>query len=281
MSTMESGRSGADRRGTDASPGAATVLLIEDEEDLRLLVRTVLEGSGFRMVEARDGHSGVRAVHDGAPDVVVLDIGLPDLDGWKTLERIRTMSDVPILVLTARAAETDKVRGLQAGADDYLTKPFSRGELLARLQALVRRAPAGSATRTGYADAALEVDFEQRRAQVGGREVDLTPMEFRLLAALVRHAGQVLSGPQLVELAWDDPSAVGVSRVKFTVLRLRRKLGWSDPRSSPIESVRGFGYRYRRPEEVGAAGGEGLAGTREVAATWRESAGDRGERDEG
>ncbi len=227
---------------------ATKVLLVEDEEDIRALVRTVLSKAGYDVTEAVDGREGLRALHQANPDIVVLDVGLPDLDGWQALERIRDMSDVPIMMLTARATENDKVRGLQAGADDYLTKPFGRAELLARLEALGRRARSRPQTRTTYVDAVLRIDFEHRRVELQGAEVNLTPMEFRLLRALVQHSGQVLSAEQLVAQAWDDPTGIGAGRVKFTVLRLRRKLGWEDPETSPIESVRGFGYRYRPPE---------------------------------
>jgi DNA-binding response OmpR family regulator len=229
------------------SPEATKVLLVEDEEDIRALVRTVLSKAGYRVTEAVDGREGLRALHQANPDIVVLDVGLPDLDGWQALERIRDMSDVPVMMLTARATENDKVRGLQAGADDYLTKPFGRAEFLARLEALGRRAHSRPKTRTTYADRVLRIDFQHRQVDLEGEPLNLTPMEFRLLSALVQHAGQVLSAQQLVAQAWDDPTGIGAGRVKFTVLRLRRKLGWVDPETSPIEAVRGFGYRYRPP----------------------------------
>lgn len=225
-----------------------SVLLVEDEDDIRSLVCTVLSKAGYEVIEAADGREGLRALHQGNPDVVVLDVGLPDLDGWQALERIRDMSDVPVMMLTARATESDKVRGLQGGADDYLTKPFGRAELLARLQALTRRNRRSPQKRTAYTDGALEIDFQHHRVVLEGSEVKLTPMEFRLLKVLVQHASQVLSLEQLVSQAWDDPTGIGAGRVKFTVLRLRRKLGWEDPDTSPIESVRGFGYRYRPPD---------------------------------
>jgi DNA-binding response OmpR family regulator len=164
------------------------------------------------------------------------------------LERLRDVSDVPVLVLTAHGQETDKVRGLRSGADDYLTKPFANAELLARVEALLRRASnAATWASQVYDDGLLNLDPTGRRAYVDGEEVRLTPTEFRLLNALVRHAGAVLSPNQLLAQAWDDPTGIGQERVKFAVLRLRRKLGWTDPETSPIESVRGFGYRYRRP----------------------------------
>jgi DNA-binding response OmpR family regulator len=156
------------------------------------------------------------------------------------------MSDVPVLMLTALGTERDKVRGLNAGADDYLTKPFSRVELLARLQAISRRQVSRNDPVTTFDDGILHVDYAHQEVTIDGSPVAaLTPTEYRLLATLTRHQGQVLSSDQLIELAWDDPSGLAPSRVKYAVLRLRRKLGWDEGDDSPIETVRGFGYRYR------------------------------------
>ena len=223
--------------------GAAAVLAIEDDADIRLLLRTVLGREGYAVAEAATGREGLRTFHETRPDVVILDIGLPDLDGWQVLERIRDLSDAPVLVLTARSSEADKVRGLNAGADDYLTKPFSHVELLARLQAIRRRRPAAEPARAGFDDGRVRVDFVRHQAYLDGAPVLLTPTEYRLLSALVRHAGQVLSADQLVELAWDERPNLGPERVKYAVLRLRRKLGW-ESEASPLRTVRGFGYRY-------------------------------------
>jgi DNA-binding response OmpR family regulator len=191
--------------------GNISVLVIEDEADIRQLLRTMLEREGFSVTEANLGRDGVRLFHQKQPNLVILDVGMPDLDGWQVLERIRDMSDVPVLMLTALSTERDKVRGLNAGAED------------------------GS----------IRVDFSESQVTVDGVPVVLTPTEYRLLATLVRHQGQVLSSDQLIELAWDDPSGLAPSRVKYAVLRLRRKLGWGDHDEGPIETVRGFGYRYR------------------------------------
>jgi DNA-binding response OmpR family regulator len=224
----------------------ARVLVIEDEPDLRRLLRIVLERGGYEMLEAADGRAGLRVMHDERPDLIILDIGLPVLDGWQVLERVRDVSDVPVLLLTARALEAEKVRALHAGADDYVTKPFGREELVARVHTLLRRArPRDDDERPDrYDDGVVSVEFATREVAVRGEPVSLTPTEWRLLAALVRHAGQVLSPDQLLEQAWEDPTGVGRDRVKFAVLRLRRKLGF-EAHDSQIESVRGFGYRYR------------------------------------
>jgi DNA-binding response OmpR family regulator len=182
-----------------------------------------------------------------APDLVVLDVAMPELDGWQTLERIRDLSDVPVLMLTARGDELERVRGLKAGADDYVVKPFGRQELLARVQALLRRAAAaGPSDRPErYADGALELDFAHRSVTYRGRDVTLTPLEFKLLSAFVRHPRQVLSRDQLLELVWGGAYGVSSDQVKLYVGYLRHKLDPGSPDSVPIETVRGFGYRYR------------------------------------
>ncbi len=226
--------------------GGTSVLAIEDDADIRQLLRALLEREGYLVSEASTGREGLRNFHQVRPDLVILDVGLPDLDGWQVLERIRDMSDAPVLVLTARTSERDKVRGLNAGADDYLTKPFSRVELLARLQAIRRRQVASVETTTVFDDGNVQVNFGQQQVVVAGEIIVLTPTEYRLLAALVRHPGQVLSANQLIELAWDEPAGLAPARVKYAILRLRRKLGWDEMEEAPIETVRGFGYRYRQ-----------------------------------
>jgi len=226
-----------------------SVLAIEDDGDIRSLLRALLGREGYSVSEASSGREGLRVFHQARPDIVILDVGLPDLDGWQVLERIRDMSDAPVLVLTARSSERDKVRGLNGGADDYLTKPFSRVELLARLQAIRRRQASLANERTIFDDGMLRLDFTRQEVMVAEQPIALTPTEYRLLAALVRHAGQVLSADQLIELAWDDPSGLAPARVKYAVLRLRRKLGWDGPGRTPLETVRGFGYRYRHRRE--------------------------------
>jgi DNA-binding response OmpR family regulator len=168
------------------------------------------------------------------------------MDGYQTLERIRDLSDVPVLMLTARTQELEKVRGLGAGADDYVAKPFGRQELLARVQALLRRSGGKAEVIEAYADPFVQIDYAQRRVTVEERNVQLTPLEFRLLSAFVQNPNQVLSREQLLELVWGDPYGVSGDQVKLYVGYLRRKLAPAAPNSAPIETVRGFGYRYRR-----------------------------------
>jgi DNA-binding response OmpR family regulator len=222
------------------------VLVIDDDDDIRGLVVELLRRAGLEVDEAGDGRAGLRAFHQTPADLVVLDVSMPDLDGWQTLERIRDLSEVPILMLTARGDELERVRGLQAGADDYVIKPFGRQELLARVQALLRRAGREAAQQQEhYVDDRLTIDFAQRAVSFEGEAVSLTPLEFRLLAAFVRHPRQVLSREQLLELVWGDSYGVSGDQVKLYVGYLRRKLAPEDPAGAPIETVRGFGYRYR------------------------------------
>ncbi len=222
---------------------SARILVIDDEDDIRNLLDELLRRAGHDVEQAADGRSGLRALHASRPDLVLLDVTMPELDGWQTLERIRDLSDVPVLILTARGDELERVRGLKAGADDYVTKPFGRQELLARVEALLRRAAAGPKTEPAetYSDARLTIDFAQRSVTFDGRDIGLTPLEFKLLAAFARHPRQVLSRDQLLELVWGDTYGVSPDQVKIYVGYLRRKLG----ADAPLETVRGFGYRYK------------------------------------
>jgi DNA-binding response OmpR family regulator len=228
---------------------AAKVLVVDDDEDIRSLLRVLLERAGAVVFEAPDGRDGLREFHARRPDLVILDVSMPEIDGWQMLDRIRDMSDVPVLMLTARADELERVRGLQAGADDYVVKPFGKQELIARVQALLRRAARGGRTQEAdsYGDDYLTIDWGQRRVVVGDREVQLTPLEFRLLSTFVRNPRQVLSREQLLELVWGDAYGVGGDQVKLYIGYLRRKLDPDTPDSVPIETVRGFGYRYSAP----------------------------------
>jgi DNA-binding response OmpR family regulator len=221
------------------------VLVVDDDADIRNLVRELLERQGYDVTDAANGREGLRAFYAGTPDVVVLDVGMPEMDGFQTLERIRDLSDVPVIMLTARTAELEKVRGLKAGADDYVTKPFGRQELLARIEAVLRRPRAPMERPATYADGLVTVDFAQRSVSVSGREVSLTPLEFKLLGAFIRHPNQVLAHDQLLEQVWGDSFAASRDQVKLYVGYLRRKLEAAGADAAVIETVRGFGYRYR------------------------------------
>jgi DNA-binding response OmpR family regulator len=223
----------------------ASVLVVDDDADIRGLLRELLGRAGYEVVDSSNGREGLRALYGSAPDLVLLDVSMPEMDGWQTLERIRDVSEVPVIMLTARTAELEKVRGLKAGADDYVTKPFGRQELLARVEAHLRRS-GGRVEQPGtYADGLVTIDFAQREVTVAGQGVALTPLEFKLLATFVRHPNQVLSHDQLLDLVWGDSLTGSRARTKLYVGYLRQKLAVADSGESPIETVRGFGYRYR------------------------------------
>ena len=224
----------------------AKVLVVDDDPDICDLVRELLERAGYQVSQASNGLEGLRVLYETRPDLVLLDVNMPELDGWTTLARMRDLSETPVIMLTARSGELEKVRGLKAGADDYVTKPFGRQELLARVEALLRRRSGTRELAESYADGFVSVDFPQRQVFARGRLVSVTPLEFKLLATFVRHPNQVLSRDQLLELVWGDPYGVSVDQVKIYVGYLRKKLG-GDVEGGPIETVRGFGYRYRPP----------------------------------
>jgi DNA-binding response OmpR family regulator len=221
---------------------ARGVLVVDDDADIRLLLEELLRGAGYTVKTAPDGRAALRVFHESPSDLIILDLSLPELDGFETLERIRDISDVPVILLTARSGEIDKVRGFRSGADDYVVKPFGRQELLARIEALLRRAPEPRHLEH-YSDGALSIDHGRRLVVCRGLPVRLTPLEFRLLVTFVEHAGNVLSSDQLVEHVWGHPAAVSRDQVKLYVSYLRKKLGQADG-FEPIETVRGFGYRY-------------------------------------
>jgi DNA-binding response OmpR family regulator len=223
---------------------ARRILVVDDDPDIRGLLRELLDRRGFDVHEAKDGQEALRIFFDLRPDLILLDVQMPVLDGWKTLERIRELSDAPVLMLTAKSAELEKTRGLRAGADDYVTKPFGRQELLARVEALLRRTSDRREEPESFSDDFLTIDFARREVTVNGDPVELTPLEFRLLAAFVRHPNQVLTHDQLLELVWGDAEAAR-DQVKLYVGYLRKKLCPDAPDSSPIETRRGFGYSYR------------------------------------
>jgi DNA-binding response OmpR family regulator len=224
----------------------ARVLVVDDDPDIRLLLRELLQRAGYEVDEVDDGRTALRRLFESPPALVILDVTMPGMDGYQTLERMRDLSDVPVLMLTARTQELEKVRGLGAGADDYVAQPFGRQELLARVQALLRRSGGRSEVIEAYVDDVLQIDYGQRQVLVRGEHVHLTPLEFKLLSAFVRHPNQVLSREQLLDMVWGDPYGVSGDQVKLYVGYLRRKLSPEAPEEAPVETVRGFGYRYRR-----------------------------------
>ena len=225
------------------------VLVIEDDEDIRTVVATRLNRAGYETTTASDGKEGLRHFYGDRPDLVVLDVAMPVMDGWQVLERLREVSDVPVLFLTAAAQERDKLRGLRSGADDYITKPFSGEELLARVEVALRRVAtsAEEPENTSYSDAEIAIDFPKHEVFVRGEPVELSPTEFRLLMVLTRNANQVLSQDQLLDQVWGREYVGSLDVVRLYVGYLRRKIERDHEAPALVETVRGFGYRYRRP----------------------------------
>lgn len=229
----------------ESKTSKGNILVVEDEATIRELLEAMLEPQNYAVRTAGDGQEGLRAFFSWKPDLVFLDVMMPKMDGWKLLERIREVSDVPVIMLTALGMEHEKVRGLKGGADDYLTKPVSQGELLARVEAVLRRNKKASFVES-YRDSLLHLDFERHMVLKSGQEIDLSPTEFRLLTTLVKHKGTVMSVERLLDTCWED----GIGRpdnVRVYVSYLRRKLGSDVKGRDLIETVREFGYRYRPP----------------------------------
>jgi DNA-binding response OmpR family regulator len=229
-----------------AERNAARVLVVEDSETIQRFLTRVLVNGGMSVTAKADGESAVHSFVEDRPDCVLLDVNLPRMDGWGVLSQLRAVDEgVPVIMLTAVQDEPSKVRGLLGGADDYVVKPVGAGELLARVTALLRRRRigAGAATEAVFEDNRLRVDFARQTASLDGEPLALTPLEFRLLAAFVRHDGNTLSAKELMETVWNDYTGMTTDPVKVYVGYLRRKLE-AQGGEGLIETVRGFGYRY-------------------------------------
>jgi DNA-binding response OmpR family regulator len=231
---------------------AATILVIDDAPPVRDLLATVLRQAGHQVLTAADGEEGLRVFRERTPDLVLLDLNMPGVDGWTTLDRLREISERPVIMLTGATDERSRVRGLMRGADDFLVKPASAPELLARVVAVLRRSRRTPSTEGSiYDDGLFRVDLLGRTAHVDGHELSLTPLEYKLLSAFVRSPGATLSKEQLLRDVWNDHSGGAGDHVKLYVGYLRKKLATITD-EDPIETVRGFGYRWRRSQ--GASG---------------------------
>ena len=226
------------------------VLIIDDEENICELLGYVLEAAGYSVCTAADGGEGLSNFTSWRPDLVLLDVNMPRMNGWKVLERIQEMSDTPVIMLTVLGEEVARVRGLMGGADDYVTKPFSSAELLARVEAVLRRSKAPAKALDVYEDRDIHVDFARHLVSVRGHSVELSPLEFRLFSALVRNAGVVLSPERLLDLCWNDRAA-GPTNVRVYISSLRKKLEEDLTNPRLVQTVREFGYRYVAPRENG------------------------------
>jgi two-component system, OmpR family, KDP operon response regulator KdpE len=224
------------------------ILLIEDEPQMRRFLRASLGSNGYRVDEADTGEGGIARAATGAPDLILLDLGLPDLDGLAVTERLRSWSKTPIIVISARGKEEDKIRALDAGADDYLTKPFGVGELLARIRVALRNAARGEAGSAQVCVGELQVDLARRQVLLKGQEVHLTPIEYRLLSTLAKHAGRVITHRQLLREVWGPGATDQTQYLRVYMGQLRHKLEQHPSRPRYLTTEPGVGYRLRTSE---------------------------------
>jgi two-component system KDP operon response regulator KdpE len=245
----QSGHSTAPETSATTGPKQA-ILVIEDEAPLQKFLRAALTSNGYRVIEAITGESGLRHAANDQPDLIMLDLGLPDLDGIDVTRRLREWSAMPIIVVSARGKEQDKVIALDAGADDYLTKPFGVPELLARVRVALRHA-ARTNRDTGepvFESGALRVDLARREVFRGGERVHLTPNEFKLLAVLVKNAGRVMTHRQLLAEVWGPGTADQTHYVRVFMNQLRQKLEVDPSRPEYLRTETGVGYRLQVPD---------------------------------
>ena len=230
---------------SDPSP---LVLVIEDDAQMRRFLRASLNSNGYQVVEAEAGEAGVVQATARNPELVLLDLGLPDLDGLMVTQRLRQWANTPIIVISARGKEEDKIKALDAGADDYLTKPFGVGELLARIRVALRNAARGDSGASEFSVGDLKVDLVRRQVLLSDKEVHLTPIEYKLLAALVKHAGRVITHRQLLREVWGPNSSDQTQYLRVYMGHLRHKLEANPSRPRYLTTEAGVGYRLRLPE---------------------------------
>lgn len=222
----------------------ARILLVEDEPQIRRFLRTALVSQAFEVIEADNGERGLIEAGTHRPDMVILDLGLPDMDGIEVVRRLRAWTAMPIIVLSARALEAAKIAALDEGADDYLTKPFGVGELRARIRAALRRSAGGRGWEQGeFAIANLKVDLVRRHVYVDGAEIHLTPIEYRLLGVLIQNAGKVMTHRQLLREVWGPAHSEDSHYVRIYMAQLRRKLERDPVQPRLLLTEAGVGYR--------------------------------------
>lgn len=224
---------------------AEKILVIDDEETTVQLIGILLERRGYEVIKALRAEEGLRKAYRTQPDLVLLDIMMPDMDGWEVCKRLRDMSDVPIVFLTARGEVRDVVRGLEMGADDYIVKPYDNEELVARVRAHLRRAPRSNLSEElVFNGGDFRINFMNREVRVRNEVKHLTPKEFSLLSVLVRNAGRVVTRSELVTEAWGEEYADAIDSLKLYIHYLRQKLEANPNRPEYIITLRGVGYRF-------------------------------------
>ena len=229
----------------------AIILVVDDEPHVLRLVKANLESSGYKVLTAADGERAIEMVEGEVPDLVILDLMLPKLDGYAVCRRVREFSTVPIIMLTARSAQVDLVHGFEMGADDYLTKPFSVDELLMRVQAVLRRSkwPEEILTRQGFKTGPIEIDFAQHRVTVDGEEVKLTPTEYRLLAYMASNANRVITHREMLRAVWGPEYGEESEYLRVYMRYLRQKLEAEPSNPRYLLTQPGAGYMLHQPDE--------------------------------
>jgi two-component system, OmpR family, KDP operon response regulator KdpE len=229
---------------TTGAPGQG-VVLIEDEPQIRRFLRAALVGQGYRLFEAATGEAGLVEAATRQPDIIILDLGLPDVDGLEVIKRLREWTAIPIIILSARGQERDKIAALDAGADDYVSKPFGVGELLARMRVALRHAAHGPSDpgESIFEVGELTVDLVRRQILVAGAPIHLTPIEYRLLTTLIRHAGKILTHQHLLREVWGPNQTDQAQYLRVYIAQLRRKLEKNPAQPRYVLTEPGVGYR--------------------------------------
>jgi two-component system KDP operon response regulator KdpE len=229
-------------------PEQPLILVIEDDPQMRRFLRVSLVNSGYRLLEAETARDGLALSTAKTPDLILLDLGLPDEDGHAVTQRVREWATTPIVVISARGQEQDKIKALDAGADDYVTKPFGVGELLARIRVALRHAASAGTTGSQFSLGDLKVDFTRRQVTVGEKEVHLTPIEYKLLGMLVKHGGRVVTHRQLLREVWGPNSTEHTQYLRVYMGHLRHKLEQNPGRPVYLLTEPGVGYRLKTPD---------------------------------
>jgi two-component system KDP operon response regulator KdpE len=227
---------------------SATILVVDDDSQIRRVMRNALSSHGYTIIEARNGEEALKQVRAERLDLIILDLNMPDMDGIEVCREIRVVSNLPIIMLTVRSAEKDKVRALDAGADDYVVKPFGIDELLARIRAALRRAP-GEAVETSVITKEMHLDFDNRTIVVQGKSVHLTPKEFELLRELVTNAGKPVSHRRLLQAVWGPDYGEETESLRVMVNQLRKKIEPDPANPRFIRTEPWIGYRFVLPQE--------------------------------
>jgi two-component system KDP operon response regulator KdpE len=235
---------------TAMSETAATILVVDDEPQIRRFLRTSLRAHGYEVIEAQSGDEALRQSTAGRPDLIVLDLGLPDMEGFDVLEKLREFSRVPVFVLSVRAREADKVRAFEMGADDYITKPFGMSEFIARMRSALRRKLHETAPQPVFTVGELQVDLARRIVRLDGHELRLSPKQYRLLQVLVVNAGKVVTHQQLLREVWGNAHSEDVHYLRIFVRKLRNSIESDPTRPRYLLTELGVGYRLRSGDQL-------------------------------